>query len=135
MPKKFEHTAGPWSAPTVGKTTQLVAPYNERTDYVLATTEDDKNAAHFYRAVSCVNGCDAAGIVEPDALLELVNAAARLLADCDEECSGDHLDISAALRAVRGEYEIGLDGHGPCPVCKNTDCQAEVRGEDCTPQS
>lgn len=97
MEKRFEHTEGPWVNEGRGSVSDTNGG-NICTVFMggARTGQDTANAD---RIVATVNGCDAAGVAEPGALLDLINAAMDA-ADRDPKRSSV---LRAALRAVRGE--------------------------------
>ena len=111
-----KHTKGPWRAsigldaknfdygnisPLRGET--LGVPF-ARILPVFSDYKPTELEANAIRIVSCVNGCDAAGVVDPSALAHLIAVAtesAKQLAVMGE--TGHVKVLRAALRAVRGK--------------------------------
>ena len=115
--KDAKHTKGPWRAsigldaknfdygnisPLRGET--LGVPF-ARILPVFSDYKPTELEANARRIVSCVNGCDAAGIVEPSEIKYLLTVVENI---AEELGIGDNSDtrpmrLRAALRAVRGE--------------------------------
>ena len=113
MRKRFEHTAGPWecnrSYESLGCNHGLLV-WDRIGRCVADLTSDNgslrkpERRSNADRIVSCVNGCDAAGIVEPDGLAHLLAVAAETVKQlrCMDETGHSHM-LDKALRAVRGD--------------------------------
>ena len=105
MAKKMRHTAGPWEY-RKRETTRNPSGHEVRSFMgMLAATYHSNTVdgkANADRIVSCVNGCDAAGVLEPGALKDLVECVKRGLDSMDDDFDL-YADTVAALRAVRGE--------------------------------
>ena len=113
MEKRFEHTEGPWVNEGRGSVSDTNGG-NICTVFMggARTGHDTANAD---RIVATVNGCDAAGIVDPGELKRLLRRVETLLVNtiqlpkCKSSGGMLHIDrldydlLRAALRAVRGE--------------------------------
>ena len=100
MRKRFEHTAGAWNHDEDEDSVVLAATGQLISRFTRSSYDVD-------RTISCVNGCDAAGIVEPSKLHNLLWAV-RFILNIDalsSEPTKAHCmqSLRAALRAGRGE--------------------------------
>ena len=120
MGKRFEHTAGPWHVLGSSDKGWDLGPLdlnNLQYSVAVGSGIGDQVLVNLSRAADCVNGCDAAWIVEPSALKKYVESSDILLGMVDSiRASGwDHnaymrdrideqcAEVRAYLRAVRGE--------------------------------
>jgi len=116
----MKHTPGPWlyvdglvRAPKAvdfpGETGGPIILRAERDDSIIRPTIRDNNVK---RAVACVNGCDEAGIINPDKLWDCIevalDAVAALNAADLSPLQRQHLEnLEDAIRAVREPHRGG----------------------------